>query len=154
MRITRYPIAPGIQPAGDVDHHRTGMRRKPFLRHPVEHDGASNHAAVHGGILVCKGKIVVQPLDDFFRFCVVDRTAAAALFRPCVNGLQHGLRHAGELDFFFHVIFPPISRIQRRSVGRTLSALRLFVLSNPVPAGNPNSFRLTICCTGGSQSVS
>ena len=110
MCVTRHPVAAGIQPAGDVDHHRAGVRRKPFLRHPVEHDGSGNDAAAHGRILVRKGKIVVQLLDDSLRFCVVDRTSAAALFRPCINGLQHGLRHAGEFDFFFHVILPPLAK--------------------------------------------
>ena len=109
MRITRHPIAAGIQPAGDIDHHRTRMRRKPRLCQLIQHNGPGNDAAAHGGVLVRKGKIVIQPLDDFLRFRIVDRTSAAALFRPCINGLQHGLRHAGELDFFSHVIFPPLA---------------------------------------------
>ena len=109
MCVTRHPVAPGIQPAGDVDHHRAGVRRKPFLRHPVEHDSAGDNAAVHGRIFVGKGKIVVQLFDELLRLCVVDRTSAAALFRPCINGLQHGLRHAGEFDLFSHIIFPPLA---------------------------------------------
>ena len=109
MCVTRHPVAAGIQPAGDVDHHRAGVRRKPFLRHPVEHDGSGNDAAAHGRILVRKGKIVVQLLDDFLRFCIVNRAASPALLRPCVNGLQHSLRHAGEFDLFSHIIFPPLA---------------------------------------------
>ena len=109
MRITRHPIAAGIQPAGDVDHHRTRMRRKPRFCQLIQHNGPGNDAAAHGCILVRKGKIVVQLFDELFRLCIVDGTSAAALFRPCINGLQHGLRHAGELDYFSHVIFPPLA---------------------------------------------
>ena len=71
--------------------------------------GAGDNAAAHGRILVRKGKIIVQLFDEFFRFCVVDRTSAVALFRPCINGLQHSLRHAGEFDLFSQIIFPPLA---------------------------------------------
>lgn len=81
------------------------MRRKPRFCQPVQHDGAGNDAAVHGRVLFRKGEIVVQLPDDFLRFCVVNRASAAALFRPGVNSLQHGLRHAGELIFSFMLRF-------------------------------------------------
>ena len=109
MRITRHPIAAGIQPAGNVDHHRAGVRRKPRFCQLIQHNGPGNDTAAHGCILVRKGKIVVQLFDEFFRFSVVDRTSAAALFRPCINGLQHSLRYAGEFDLFSHIIFPPLA---------------------------------------------
>ena len=110
MCVPRHPVVSGIQPAGDVDHHRAGVRPKPRFCQPVQHDGAGNDAAVHGCVLVGKGKIVVQFLDDFFRFCIVNRAAPPALLRPGINGLQHGLRHAGESDFFFHVMLPPFAK--------------------------------------------
>ena len=109
MRITRHPIAAGIQPAGDVDDHRIGVRRKPRFCQFIQHNGAGDNAAAHGRIFVGKGKIVVQLLDDFLRFCIVNLAASPALLRPCVNGLQHSLRHAGEFDLFSHIIFPPLA---------------------------------------------
>ena len=109
MCVPRHPVASGIQPAGDVDHHRAGVRPKPRFCQFIQHNGPGNDAAAHGRIFVGKGKIVVQLLDDFLRFCIVNLAASPALLRPCVNGLQHSLRHAGEFDLFSHIIFPPLA---------------------------------------------
>lgn len=68
MAKTFHPVTAGVQPAGDVDHHRAGMRRKSRFCQPVQHDGAGNDAAVHGRVLFRKGEIVVQLPDDFLRF--------------------------------------------------------------------------------------
>ena len=108
MGVALHPVAAGIEPTGEIHDSRAGMRRQVFPHQPVEHDGAGDDAAVHVGVLVGEGKIVVQTADDLLGLQIADRAAPAALLGPGVDGLQHGLRHAGEGDGFCHISSPPV----------------------------------------------
>lgn len=80
----------------------TGMRRQVFPHQPVEHDGAGDDAAVHGGVLVREGEVIVDPLHKRRGLFVADGTARARLLRAGIECLEHRLRYAGERDFFVH----------------------------------------------------
>ena len=98
--IALHPVAPRVQPAGDVDDRTARMLLQPRAGQPVQHDGAGNDAAVHGFVPVRQGEIILQAADGLLGLAVADRTAPAALLGAGIDRLQHRLRHAGERDRF------------------------------------------------------
>ena len=87
-------------------------------------------------------------------FIVSTNTVTLAFLRLRVNGLQHGLRHAGELDFFSHVTSPPISHTLRRSAGTRLSARCFSAPSSRFPGEMPDIRDLSTCCAAESPPAS
>ena len=100
--IPLHPVAAGIEAAGQIDDDRAGMPPEPRAYKPVEHNGAGDHAAAHGRILLREGKIIVKTSNDLLRRFIADRAASRAFPRAGIDGLQHGFRHAGKGIFFRH----------------------------------------------------
>lgn len=109
MRIPAHTITPGVEPAGNVHHNATGIFIEPFRHQPVEHDRSCNNAAVHGGILIRKRKIVVEVIYYLLRFGIVNGAARSAFLGAGVYCLQHGLRNARKPYFFAHITSSPLS---------------------------------------------
>ena len=102
MLIPLHPVAAGIEAAGQIDDDRAGMPPEPRAHKPVEHNGAGDHAAAHGRILLREGKIIVKTSNDLLRRFIADRAASRAFPRAGIDSLQHGFRDTMNL-YFFHI---------------------------------------------------